>query len=58
MLTHSFATHLLGKGTDIMMIGKLLGHNDIKTTLRYLHVTNRDLIKIISPIDDLNLDGI
>jgi site-specific recombinase XerD len=34
---------------------KLLGHNDIKTTLRYLHVTNRDMLKIISPLDDLNL---
>ncbi len=35
---------------------KLLGHNDIKTTLRYLHVTNRDMLQIISPLDDLNLE--
>jgi site-specific recombinase XerD len=54
-LRHSFATHLLDKGTDITMIMKLLGHNDLKTTLRYLHVTNRDMLKIISPLDDLNL---
>lgn len=54
-LRHSFATHLMDKGTDINMIMKLLGHNDIKTTLRYLHVTNRDLLNIISPLDDLNL---
>jgi integrase/recombinase XerD len=52
-LRHSFATHLLDKGIDVMMIQKLLGHNDIKTTLRYLHVTNKDLLKIISPFDDL-----
>jgi site-specific recombinase XerD len=55
-LRHSFATHLLDKGTDVTMIMKLLGHNDIKTTLRYLHVTNRDMPQIISPLDDLKLD--
>jgi integrase/recombinase XerD len=55
-LRHSFATHLLDKGTDVTMIMKLLGHNDIKTTLRYLHVTNRDMLQIISPLDDLRLD--
>lgn len=55
-LRHSFATHLLDKGTDVTMIMKLLGHNDIKTTLRYLHVTNRDVLQIISPLDQLVLD--
>lgn len=54
-LRHSFATHLLDKGTDVVMIMKLLGHNDIKTTLRYLHVSNRDMLQIISPLDDLKL---
>lgn len=54
-LRHSFATHLIEKGTDVTMIQKLLGHNDIKTTLRYLHTSNKDLLKIISPLDDLNL---
>jgi len=54
-LRHSFATHLIEKGTDITMIQKLLGHNDIKTTLRYLHTSNKDLLKIVSPLDDLNL---
>jgi site-specific recombinase XerD len=55
-LRHSFATHLLDKGTDVTMIMKLLGHNDIKTTLRYLHVSNRDMLQIISPLDDLKLN--
>jgi len=55
-LRHSFATHLLDKGTDVTMIMKLLGHNDIKTTLRYLHVTNRDILGVISPLDDLKLN--
>lgn len=54
-LRHSFATHLLDKGTDVTMIMKLLGHNDIKTTLRYLHVTNRDVLQVISPLDQLDL---
>ena len=54
-LRHSFATHLLDKGTDVAMIMKLLGHNDIKTTLRYLHVTNRDMLQVISPLDYLKL---
>lgn len=55
-LRHSFATHLLDKGTDVTMIMKLLGHNDIKTTLRYLHVTNRDMLQVMSPLDDLKLE--
>ena len=54
-LRHSFATHLLDKGTDVTMIQKLLGHNDLRTTLRYLHTSNKDLLKIISPLDDLAL---
>ena len=55
-LRHSFATHLVERGTDVTMIQKLLGHNDINTTLRYLHTSNKDLLKIISPLDDLKLD--
>lgn len=54
-LRHSYATHLLYKGVDITYIQQLLGHNDLKTTLRYLHVTIRDLQNIVSPIGDLAL---
>lgn len=53
MLRHSFATHLLDKGTDVVFIQKLLGHNAIKTTLRYLHVTNKDMLNILSPLEDI-----
>ena len=52
-LRHSFATHLLDKGTDIKYIKDLLGHFDIKTTERYLHVSKKQLVNIISPFDDL-----
>jgi len=54
-LRHSFATHLVDRGTDVTMIQKLLGHTNIKTTMIYLHTSNKDLLKIISPLDDLNL---
>jgi integrase/recombinase XerD len=52
-LRHSFATHLLDKGTDIKYIKDLLGHFSIKTTERYLHVSKKQLVNIISPFDDL-----
>lgn len=56
-LRHSFATHLLDKGTDIRYIKDLLGHFDIKTTERYLHVSNNQLVNIASPFDDLWAKG-
>ena len=52
-LRHSFATHLLENGTDISYIQKILGHGDIKTTLRYARVSNKDIGKIESPLDKL-----
>jgi site-specific recombinase XerD len=52
-LRHSFATHLLDKGTDIKYIKDLLGHFNIKTTERYLHISKKSLINITSPFDDL-----
>jgi site-specific recombinase XerD len=52
-LRHSYATHLLENGTDMIFIQKLLGHKDIKTTVIYAKVSNRQLQNIKSPLDDL-----
>ncbi len=50
-LRHSYATHLLESGTDISYIQKLLGHSDIKTTLRYTQISKKDIGQIESPLD-------
>lgn len=52
-LRHSYATHLMEYGTDIAFIQKLLGHNDIKTTLIYTHVSKHKMESIKSPLDYL-----
>lgn len=53
-LRHSFATHMLDDGVDSALIQSMLGHADLKTTARYLHVSVRHMAKVRSPLDALS----
>ena len=52
-LRHSYATHLLEAGTDMVFIQKLLGHKNVKTTEIYAKVSNKILSNVKSPLDTL-----
>ena len=52
-LRHTYATHLLEEGINIVTLKELLGHADITTTMIYLHVAQCELIKPHSPLDTL-----
>jgi site-specific recombinase XerD len=52
-LRHAYATHLLESGTDLRLIQELLGHNNIKTTMLYTHVSKRSMLQVKSPLDFL-----
>lgn len=53
VLRHTYATHLLEMGLDIMTLKELLGHGDIQTTLVYLHVAQLGRGRAFNPLDKL-----
>jgi len=52
-LRHTYATHLLEMGENIVRISQLLGHSEVKTTMVYLHVARLGESRAFSPLDVL-----
>jgi len=46
---------LLESGVDLRYIQKILGHKNSKTTEIYTHVSNKDIVRIKSPLDSLDV---
>ena len=58
LLRHSWATHLLERGTDLKTIQVLLGHVDLEATTIYLHLSQRHLQAVNNPIEALPISGL
>ncbi len=54
-LRHSFATTMLENGINIRVLQEIMGHADVKTTERYTHVMDKDISRIRSPLEDMDL---
>jgi site-specific recombinase XerD len=58
LLRHSWATHLLERGTDLKTIQTLLGHVDLEATTIYLHLSQRHMQAVNNPIEALPISGL
>lgn len=55
-LRHRFATHILETGLDLPNVREILGHKSSNITEIYTRVSNKDIGKIKSPLDNLNVN--
>lgn len=52
-LRHSFASFAIKQGVDIFRVAKLLGHKDIKTTMRYAHIAKDELVNASNVVGEV-----
>lgn len=55
LMRHNSFTHMMESGADINMIQRIAGHNNVKTTNLYLHLSDSTISKIRSPLADIKL---
>lgn len=55
LMRHNCFTHMVENGTDINLIQKLAGHNQVKTTMIYTHISHNLISKIQSPLNNIKL---
>ena len=58
MLRHSYATHLFEAHVPAFTIQKLLGHQNIATTQKYVHIANHTITSVKSPLDLLSIHSL